>query len=147
MAKLSRPIEQGSPVKYFEAVISLDLGDARRLKPGMKGEAVILVKELPDAVVVPRAAVRGTEEETHVLIKRPDGIQHQLVRLGEGDQVRVSVLAGLQGGEDILLGERPDGELLPGDELPAATSEQAVAVSTPPATGDEGVAVETPGGS
>jgi hypothetical protein len=160
VSKLSRPIEQGSPVKYFEAVVALDHGDAGRLKPGMKGEAVILVKEIPDAVVVPRAAVRGKEEATHVLVSTLDGVRRQKVLLGEGDQVRVSVVAGLHGGERILLGEHPQSDLLPaGDPLPAVESDavtgEAAAVppdetasaDQAPATGDEAVAVETPGTS
>jgi len=147
IATLSRPIEQGSPVKYFEAVVALEQGDAVRLKPGMKGEAVILVKELTDAVVVPRAAVRGAEEETHVLISSAEGIRRQRVLLGAGDQVRVSVVAGLQGGEHILLGVQPDVELLPGDDLPAVVGEDKEEAPPPAAVGDESVAVETPGAS
>jgi HlyD family secretion protein len=147
ISKLSRPIEQGSPVKYFEAVVALEHGDAKRLKPGMKGEAVILVKELADAVVVPRAAVRGAEEETHVLVSSEAGIRMQRVSLGEGDQVRVSIVSGLQGGERILVGARPDGNLLPGDDLPPVDGEEKAADDPAPTAGDETVAVETPGAS
>jgi HlyD family secretion protein len=109
VSKLSRPIREGSPVKYFDAVISLDEGDPGLLKPGMKGEATILVAELPDAVVVPRSAVRGVESRIHVLVDEEGVVRRRLVTLGPGDQVRVSVREGLDGGERILLGEEPAG--------------------------------------
>ncbi len=79
------------------------------MKPGMKGEATILVAELPDAVVVPRSAVRGVESEIHVLVDDDGVVRRRLVSLGPGDQVRVSVLEGLDGSEQILLGEEPAG--------------------------------------
>ncbi len=120
VAKLSRPIEQDSPVKYFEAKIALSESDPDLLKPGMKGEARILVADLDDAVTIPRSAVRGTEAETHVLLPGPAGPQQRPVVLGPGDLVRVSVVEGLEGGEKVLLGDRPAGSGVSGAAEAAA---------------------------
>ena len=127
VSNLSRPIEQGSPVKYFNAVVSLDEGDPGLLKPGMKGEATILVADLPGVVVVPRAAVRGVESLIHVLVDEDGVVRRQLVALGPGDQVRVSVREGLEGGERILLGEEPAG--LPEFDEPASAGSSRPAVA------------------
>jgi multidrug efflux pump subunit AcrA (membrane-fusion protein) len=107
VSKLSRPIENGSPVKYFQAKISFDEGDPELLKPGMKGEVRIVVAELDDTVVVPRSAVHGNEGTYHVFLDGPDGPTSRPVELGPGDLVRVSVTAGLDGGERIVLGGNP----------------------------------------
>jgi multidrug efflux pump subunit AcrA (membrane-fusion protein) len=107
LAKHSRPIEQGSPVKYFEARVHLNDGDPELLKPGMTGQARILVAELEDAVVIPRAAVRGTNGGYHVLVDGPAGPQRRPVRLGPGDRVRVSVQEGLAPGESVLITDIP----------------------------------------
>ncbi|MCZ6832631.1 MAG: hypothetical protein O7F11_02695, partial [Acidobacteria bacterium] len=69
----------------------------------------ILVADLPGTVVVPRAAVRGVESLIHVLVDEDGVVRRQLVALGPGDQVRVSVREGLDAGERILLGEEPAG--------------------------------------
>jgi len=103
VAKLSRPIAQGSPVKYFEAVIDVEDGDPDILKPGMKGEASILVTHLDEAVVVPRTAVRGGETDPHVVVADAKGSTRTPVKLGPGDLVRVSVREGLAGGESLLI--------------------------------------------
>jgi multidrug efflux pump subunit AcrA (membrane-fusion protein) len=108
VSKLSRPIERGSPVKYFQAKVTLDQGDPDLLKPGMKGEARIVVADLEDAVVVPRSAVHGNEGNYRVLVDGPGGSEARPVELGPGDLVRVSVTAGLDGGELVLLGVSPE---------------------------------------
>lgn len=108
VSKLSRPIERGSPVKYFQAKIKFDEGDPALLKPGMKGEATITVANLEDALVVPRSAVHGTDGNYRVVLDGPSGPVTRAVELGPGDVVRVSITSGLQGGESVLLGATPE---------------------------------------
>ncbi len=107
ISKLSRPIERGSPVKYFEAKIAFDAPDTQLLKPGMKGEVRIMVASLEEAVVVPRSSVHGTEGKYHVVVDRPQGPVAFPVELGPGDLVRVSITKGLVGDERIYLGNSP----------------------------------------
>jgi len=104
VAELSRPIEQDSPVKYTEISIELEDGDPALLKPGMKGEARIVMGQIVDAVVVPRTAVRGEGEERYVLVAAGDGAERRPVKLGRGDPVRVSIDEGLDDGERVLIG-------------------------------------------
>lgn len=127
LSKLSRPIERGSPVKYFQAKIKFSEGDPALLKPGMKGEARITVAKLEDALVVPRSAVHGTDGNYRVVLEGPSGPVTQAVELGPGDVVRVSITTGLEGGESVLLGARaeeaaetavPDGNTAAGQTSP-----------------------------
>ena len=107
VSKLSRPISRQSPVKYFEATIALDASDAERLKPGMKGEAAIVVgKTEEDALIVPRAAIHGDGEETWAEVALRGGkTERRGVKLGAGDLVRVAVTSGLAEGDRVMLAD------------------------------------------
>ena len=123
VSKISRPIERGSPVKYFEVEIEMKDGPLDVLKPGMKGEARIATDAYEDAVVIPRAAVRGNGESQFVVVRRSGGNAVIPVALGSGDQVLATVAVGLEGGERLVLGgEDP---ALPDDFVPAVVERPA----------------------
>lgn len=114
VADMASPIERGSPVKYVEVMLDLDEGDAERLKPGMKGRARVRAGEAKGALLLPRAALRGTPEAPSVLVATPDGEVERPVKLGIGDAVRVVVLEGVAEGERVVVGEAPGGAAEPG---------------------------------
>jgi hypothetical protein len=107
VSKLSRPISNRSPVKYFEASIKLDTPDPQRLRPGMEGEADIAVGGSgAEALIIPRAAVRGEGKDSYVLVDHGTGeAEKSPVTLGDGDLVRVAVLSGVSEGDRVLIGE------------------------------------------
>ncbi len=110
VSKLSRPISDRSPVKYFEASVTLETPDPERLRPGMEGEAEILIGEpLADALIVPRAAIRGEGKDAYVLVAADGTPEQRPVVLGPGDLVRVAVTSGIADGESVLIGEEGDG--------------------------------------
>lgn len=104
-SELSRPIQEGSPVKYFEVKVEILDGDPTLLKPGLKGEARILTAKLAGAIVIPRSALRGSAEEPFVLVEERGVASRRQVVTGPGDLVRVSVTKGLAEGERVLLGD------------------------------------------
>jgi multidrug efflux pump subunit AcrA (membrane-fusion protein) len=118
VSKLSRPISRRSPVKYFETTLSLDAPDPERLKPGMQGEARILIgPEQKDALIIPRSAVHGEGEETWVLVAGAAGEpERRSVTLGAGDLVRVCVESGLSEGERVVIGDPGGAETSPAGE-------------------------------
>ena len=130
IADLASPIERGSPVKYFETWIDLDAGDPALLKPGMKGRARIRGGEAKDALIVPRAALRGTPEAPLIRVLGKDGREERPVKLGPGDAVRVAVLEGLAEGDRVIVSE-DDGPASPSGAQPGA---QPGAPSGPPAS-------------
>ena len=115
VAKLSRPIERGSPVKYFEVTVELQDAEPGLLKPGMKGKAWIETGQIEEMVVVPRSALRGDSEAPFVLVESADGPARREVVVAGGDLVQVAIREGLEGGEQVLLGDVPlEDELAPG---------------------------------
>jgi len=103
-SELSRPTQEGSPVKYFEVKVEILNGDPSLLKPGLKGEARILTGKFAGEVVIPRSALCGSAEEPFVLVDEPGGAARRPVVTGPGDLVRVSITKGLAEGERVLLG-------------------------------------------
>jgi multidrug efflux pump subunit AcrA (membrane-fusion protein) len=121
IAEISRPIERDSPVKYSELKITLEDAGPDLLKPGMKGEARIITGHAENALVLPRSALRGEPENPFVLVRAGAAIQRRPVKLGPGDQVRITILEGIEEGEMVLLGgESSEPESLPADEDPAS---------------------------
>ncbi|MFQ5701957.1 MAG: efflux RND transporter periplasmic adaptor subunit [Acidobacteriota bacterium] len=104
VAEISRPIERDSPVKYTEVKIALPDIDTDTLKPGMQGEASIEVGRVESAVLIPRMLLHGEGSDAFVLVATPRGPRRRPVTPGPGDQVRVSILKGLDEGERVLLG-------------------------------------------
>ena len=103
VAEISAPIEQGSPVKYFEVQIELGKDNRERLRPGMKGTADIAIGHIEDAVMVPRPAIQGEKDHYFVVVETKAGTEQRKVTLGPGDSVRVSVDQGLEAGERVRL--------------------------------------------
>ena len=104
-SELSRPIQEGSPVKYFEVKVEILDGDPTLLKPGLKGEARILTGKFAGAIVIPRSALRGSAEEPCGVVEARGGPERRPVKTGPGDLVRVSITTGLAEGERVLLGD------------------------------------------
>ena len=107
VAEVSRPIERGSPVKYYEVKIDLEDGEPELLRPGMKGEARISLGRVEQALIVPRSAVRLEGEQPYVWVETAGGQERRDVELGSGDIVQVSIVEGLREGERVLLGGEP----------------------------------------
>lgn len=122
VAEVSRPIERGSPVKYSEVQIEIDIDEPGLLKPGMKAEARIRTGVVEDQVVIPRTALRGEGDAQWVLVAQAGGgTRRQAVKSGAGDRVRVSVVEGLEGGERLLIGGAEPQQA--GDDADARTTD------------------------
>lgn len=101
---LARPIDQGSPVKYFQVIVALDKTDQNLMKPGMKLKAQIRAGELKSVIVVPRSAVVKKDSDLAVYIqKSPGQFEPVKVKLGQGDLIQVVVTEGLQAGQTLAL--------------------------------------------
>ena len=106
--KVARPIDRGSPVKYFETMITLDHTDTELMKPGVKLVASIRASELKSVFVVPRSAIASkpdASDDTHTIFVKtaPDKYEPRNVKLGQGDLAQVVVTEGLQRGQVIAL--------------------------------------------
>jgi HlyD family secretion protein len=101
---LARPIDQGSPVKYFQVIVSLDKTDPNLMKPGVKMKAQIRASELKSVIVVPRSAVVKKDSDFIVYVRKSPGqFEPVKVKLGQGDMIQVVVTEGLQAGQLLAL--------------------------------------------
>ncbi|HEX5080539.1 MAG TPA: HlyD family efflux transporter periplasmic adaptor subunit, partial [Blastocatellia bacterium] len=104
---LARPIDQGSPVKYFQVIVSLDKTDPNLMKPGVKMKAQIRASELKSVIVIPRSAVTKKDSDFIVFVRKSphNGGQFEpvKVKLGQGDMIQVVVTEGLQAGQWLAL--------------------------------------------
>lgn len=102
--KVARPIDRGSPIKYFETLVTLDKTEPDVMKPGVKLRAQVRAGELKSVIVVPRSAVVSKESNFVVFVQKAPG-QFELVpvKLGQGDLAQVVVTEGLQAGQILAL--------------------------------------------
>lgn len=101
---LARAIDQGSPVKYFQVIVSLDKTDPNLMKPGVKLKAQIRASELKSVIVVPRSAVVKKNSDFAVYVRNSSGqFESVKVKLGQGDLIQVVVTEGLQAGQALAL--------------------------------------------
>jgi len=102
--KVARALDRGSPVKYFQILVSLDVTDRALMHPGLKLKAQIIAGSLASVLVVPRTALTRTEEGFTAFVERTRGqFEPRAVTLGLGDIVQVVVTGGLKAGEMLAL--------------------------------------------
>ncbi|HEY6403514.1 MAG TPA: HlyD family efflux transporter periplasmic adaptor subunit [Blastocatellia bacterium] len=101
---LARPLDQGSPVKYFQVIVSLDKTNPILMKPGVKMKAQIRASELKSVIVIPRSAVVKKDSDFIVFVRTSPGqFEPVKVKLGQGDMIQVVVTEGLQAGQWLAL--------------------------------------------
>ena len=94
-------------VKEYVTIVKIDdLPTDAGLKPGMTAEAKILVKELPDVLVVPVQAVAEKEAKHYSYVVGGEGVEQRLVTVGENNEKFVEVKTGLSVGEHVALDAR-----------------------------------------
>jgi multidrug efflux pump subunit AcrA (membrane-fusion protein) len=102
VASVTRPAGwwTGNVVKY-DTVIQLP-SDAG-LKPGMSAEVEIILAVHEDILTIPVAAVVETENGDFCWVQHKDGPKRRLLELGDGNDVFIEIMAGLNEGEDVIL--------------------------------------------
>lgn len=97
----------GSKIKAYETFINLDhVPTDAGLKPGMSAEVRILVKKVPDALLVPVSSVAEVDGKKVVYVVRGRGIERREVETGDENEQHVQVLDGLDEGEAVALDAR-----------------------------------------
>jgi HlyD family secretion protein len=92
-----------SPVKYFEATLSLARTDPSFMKPGQKVRAVVRLEEADGVIAVPRGAI--FEKDGRRVVYRRAGVSFEPVEVTIGRQSisRVAIDSGLAAGDVIAL--------------------------------------------
>jgi HlyD family secretion protein len=93
----------GSPVRYFEATLSLAKTDPATMKPGQRVRAMIRLEEADDVLAIPRGALFEKDDE-RVVYRREGGAWVPVpVTVGRQSISRVVVTVGLDPGDRIAL--------------------------------------------
>ena len=78
----------------------------RKLKPGMFVETKVLIRNNPDALVIPRKSVSYKQNQAFVFISQRQGMQVQvnerLIKTGIAEGDFIEVLEGLEEGDHIV---------------------------------------------
>lgn len=88
-------------------LVKADLPEIEGAFPGMYGKLMIPHGEV-DVVVIPPRAVRRVGQLELVTVQTPEGWQRRYIKTGGMYDDRIEVLAGLEGGEMLLIGEPDD---------------------------------------
>jgi multidrug efflux pump subunit AcrA (membrane-fusion protein) len=100
---IANPIEEDSPVKYFEVILSLERTEPEMMKPASQVQVTILVTQEESALAVPNQAIFVEEGEPWVYVRGAQGFEKRRVELGQRSVSRTVISAGLEPGERIAL--------------------------------------------
>lgn len=91
---------------FYKISVALDKTD-RPVKPGMTANVTITTASVSDALIIPLRAVRSESGVRIVKVLQPDNsTKDVVVELGlRGDDGRVQIIAGLQAGDKVVVGE------------------------------------------
>src|SRR5262249_28906676 len=91
-------------VKEYVTIVRIDdLPTDAGLKPGMSAEVKILVREIPNVLLVPVQAVAQQEGRHYAYVVGPTGAERRVVEIGENNEKLVEVRTGLNEGEAVAL--------------------------------------------
>jgi HlyD family secretion protein len=95
--------QRGSPVKYFEAILSFERQDARLMKPGQRVKARIVLEQLDGVLTIPRGAL--FEKDGQRVVYRLEGERFRPVEVvvGHASPARVVIERGLEAGDRVAL--------------------------------------------
>jgi HlyD family secretion protein len=98
---------RGGGVKEYETGVSIDdLPAEAGLRPGMSAEVRILVKKIPDALVVPVQAVTEVGGRHVCYVVSGTEIEQREVKIGEGNEQLVQILGGISENDKVALDAR-----------------------------------------
>jgi RND family efflux transporter MFP subunit len=106
LANSDRPWMDTGVKEYVTMVKIDDLPTEAGIKPGMTAEVKILVKELPDVLMLPVQAVSQKEKQHYAYVVGPTGVEKREVVVGEHNDNFVEIKEGLKETERVALDAR-----------------------------------------
>ena len=100
---IANPIEEDSPVKYFEVTISLARTDSELMRPRGQVEVQVFVSREEGVFSVPNQALFHEGEESWVWVQKGGSFEKRPVRVGQRSISRTVVVDGLGEGERVAL--------------------------------------------
>jgi len=106
---IAKPLNEDSPLKYFEARVSLDVTDPELMKPGVQVRASIFVEKQDDVIAVPNQALVFEGDEAFVFVRKGGRVTKRPVEMGARSLTQTVVTKGLEEGAQVLLGQPAGG--------------------------------------
>ncbi len=103
MDTIAKPLEEGSPLKYFEVKISLEKTDPAIMKPGSLVKTKIFVRKLENVLAVPNQALFFNDGHTYINVMKGSKMEKRAVKTGDRSLTRTVVTEGLTAGEKVVL--------------------------------------------
>lgn len=100
---IAKPRERESPVKFFEAIVSLERTETTFMRPGQRVTAEIRLEEAEDVIAIPRGAVFEKDGRRVVFKRRGERFEPVEVTVGRHSVSRVVIEKGLAAGDRIAL--------------------------------------------
>ncbi len=100
---LAKTRDYQSPVKYFEATLSLSRTEPSFMKPGQKVRAVVRLEEADGVLAIPRGAVFEKDGKRVVYRREHGGFVPVEITIGRQSISRVVLASGLAAGDVIAL--------------------------------------------
>ncbi|PIP80835.1 MAG: hypothetical protein COW84_03110 [Gammaproteobacteria bacterium CG22_combo_CG10-13_8_21_14_all_40_8] len=100
---MAKPRENGNPIKYFEAVVSLNHSEKLELHPGNQLQAMIYVDEMKATISVPNFSIDTENGLTSVKFWDGNDWRKQLVKTGARNSTKTQIIRGLSPGDQIAL--------------------------------------------
>ncbi len=100
---IAKSRENGSPVKYFEVIVSIDEQNKKYWRPGNQLQAIIIVAELEQVISIPSQSIFKESGKFYVRILDDGEEQNREVQIGKRNIAKTQVIDGLDEGEKILL--------------------------------------------
>lgn len=111
-APVGKPVREKSQVKVFEVTASLD-NDSLSIQPGLGVTCEVLVKSVPDTIVVPVISLFDEDSLKVVYIAGNEMFDRQVVTVSEYNNKEAIIGAGLEGNEVLALRKPPDSLINP----------------------------------
>lgn len=102
---VAQALDNNSPVKYFQVVLSLDHTDPLVMRPGREVRGTILAQRSTGVISIPNQALFHKGEENWVFVRDGGGFVRRLLQLGQRSLTRTVVRSGLTAGEEIALAD------------------------------------------
>jgi HlyD family secretion protein len=100
-------------LREYTVKIHLDSDNTNReLKPSMRADAEIRLGRVEDVLTAPVQAIFREGRTSYVYQKRGDRFVRTPVRVGRRSSTQAEIIAGLEGGEKVLLREPQSGEII-----------------------------------
>ncbi len=106
---------QALGMRQVGEVICIIENPGRDLIPGTNVDAEIRTAVVPDALVIPKEALRHNEGGDYVLLRQGDTVERRAVKTGNSTVVLVQVVEGLSEGDEVAL--PTEAPLKPGDRV------------------------------